>query len=327
MKWIIENLVKEPSFLELSNAVRASRHDLQEIMGDFAFADIEKYKDECVIFNGSIEMCKHVVNRLKGKGNHPVLYCTWRNYLCSSYYSHFAGLLFNDNYVMLPLAELNRRKFELYGMYGKDTMLFIRPDTGDKSFKGSLVDLQDFDSFYDEFEHLKHDLVVISSPKEIRGEWRFVVSATGDVIASSCYQFQSKKTVVNSAPASATALAQKIALSPYAPDNVFCVDVAQDAEGKSWLLELTSFSSAGLYACDKEAIVEEVSKIAERDCVSASLSLDERIGRVIHTESFLNGLAANKMDLIDFQGTWKGLSMDDLSPIYRKLILSGERAL
>lgn len=37
------------------------------------------------------------------------------------------------------------------------------------------------------------------------------------------------------------------------------------SDKECWLLELTSFSSAGLYASNKKDIVEKVSAIAERD--------------------------------------------------------------
>ncbi len=51
----------------------------------------------------------------------------------------------------------------------------------------------------------------------------------------------------------------------YYPDSVFCYDICQDGDGECFLLELTSFSSAGLYATNKAAIVKRVSEIAEAE--------------------------------------------------------------
>ena len=49
------------------------------------------------------------------------------------------------------------------------------------------------------------------------------------------------------------------------PDPVYVIDIVEDNNGKFWLMELNSFSSAGLYACDKQAIVREVSAIATEE--------------------------------------------------------------
>ena len=43
------------------------------------------------------------------------------------------------------------------------------------------------------------------------------------------------------------------------------MDIAEDNDGKYWLLELNSFSSAGLYASNKDNIVKKVSEIAEKE--------------------------------------------------------------
>jgi hypothetical protein len=51
----------------------------------------------------------------------------------------------------------------------------------------------------------------------------------------------------------------------YHPDSVYAIDVAQDTDGNCWLMELTSFSSAGLYACDPDAIVRGITPIAQED--------------------------------------------------------------
>ena len=41
--------------------------------------------------------------------------------------------------------------------------------------------------------------------------------------------------------------------------------ICEDNDGDFWLMELTSFSSAGLYATKKELIVKRVSEIALED--------------------------------------------------------------
>ena len=60
-------------------------------------------------------------------------------------------------------------------------------------------------------------------------------------------------------------MVQEVLQIGYYPDSVFVMDVCEDSDGRFWLLEINSFSSAGLYACDKAKIVKEVSAIAEEE--------------------------------------------------------------
>ena len=44
-----------------------------------------------------------------------------------------------------------------------------------------------------------------------------------------------------------------------------CVCICEDNDGEFWLMELTSFSSAGLYATKKKPVVKRISEIALED--------------------------------------------------------------
>jgi len=262
--WIVENFTHESSYVDLVKAIKKEGCDLKEIKKDFSFFDLEGYDAESpVIFFGSIEMTKIVQTQLSHCS--PVAFCTQENYLCTKYMSHYGKYLFNDRYAMMTLKELHRQKFEYYGLFGKDAMMFIRPDSGQKPFQAQLVDLIDFDKFVDQNEADWHNLVVVSSPKNIRGEWRFVVTNKKEIIAQSTYRYQGQITRIPSAPAGATKLVKEMLEVGYYPDSVFVMDVCEDNDGNYWLLELNSFSSAGLYACDKTAIVQRVSAIAEEE--------------------------------------------------------------
>jgi len=265
VNWIIENLVKEKSFLELSEEAKKQGYNVQDIKGDFKHDDIKQYQNECVVFNGSIEMCKLVSNQLAGQFNYPITYSNFDNYLCSKYYGILGKYLFNDNFVMLPLSELKRRMYQFYGMFGKEASIFIRPDSGDKTFKGGILDLSDADGFFNEFELYMNDLVIISTPKNMVGEWRFICTKYKEILAVSSYIYQGLITRVPSAPIKATEFCSSILEEGYFPDSVFCVDIVQDTDGNFWLMELTSFSSAGLYAAKKENIIRRVSEIAWED--------------------------------------------------------------
>jgi hypothetical protein len=200
-------------------------------------------------FIGSIEGCEWMaVNRPQVKQC-----ATFAHYDCSYYYPQIQELLFNDDHIFLPFKDLKRKKWQIYGWFGKESKIFIRPNSSKKEAAAEVVDIQEIDAFVDEFDY--HGLAVVSSPKGCFGEWRFVVSE-GQIIAVSSYRYQQVRTCVPSAPLGATALVQKVLDKGINPDKIFCVDVVQDTGGEFWVIELTSFSSAGLYACDIHKIAE-----------------------------------------------------------------------
>lgn len=257
MNWIIENLTKEPSYKELADKLKELGRNVALINGDYSHSMIKSHQNENVIFLGCIEMNSIVGGKLKEQGCYPGNCSTFENYLCTKYYPYFSEYLFNDNYVIVPLSELIRRKWFFWGLFGKESLLFVRPDSGEKTFKAGLFDIQDIDKLLQEVDN---QLVIVSSPKNIVGEFRFLVSKK-EIIAVSSYRWQGLLTRVPSAPPGAAEFVHKILKVGYHPDEVFCVDVAQDSDGNFWLMELTSFSSAGLYSMDKEKVILGVEKV------------------------------------------------------------------
>ncbi len=279
--WVIENFVKEPSYKALQEAVRKLEYPLIELNGDYspkilresdklkllweAVGGFGVYDNQCVVINGSIKMCKMLKEELE-HGCYPIVYSSFEKYKCSAYYPHFGQYLFNDKYCMMPLKEVVRQKFDVWGHYGKDGMVFIRPDSGEKTFQAGLVDIIDLPTLWDSNKDAENELVVVSTPKTIKWEGRFVVSRNRDIIASSTYRFQGNVAIIPSVPTETTKFCKELLKTvDYHPDSVFCLDICQDSDGECWLMELTSFSSAGLYACNMEEIVAKVSNIAEED--------------------------------------------------------------
>lgn len=262
--WVIENFTKEFSYIELADAVRKAGHPLIEIKGDYnreLLRPLLDGKNHCAIFNGSISMSKLAKQELLTCCA-PVSFNNYTNFLCSKYYTYFGEHLFNDRYVMMSLREFRRQKFFIYGLFGREAMVFIRPDSGEKTFTAQLLDFQDVERFYQENALVMDELVVISTPKNIQWEGRLVVNRQKEIIAYSTYRMQGQKTLVPFVPPEALEKCKELLNVGYYPDDVFCIDLCQDNDKNVWLLELTSFSSAGLYACDKEKIVAAVSKAA-----------------------------------------------------------------
>lgn len=264
--WIIENYSKEQSFKELTAAAEELNYPLIKIDGNYKREMLSSLDgDFCAVFNGTIKMAKLVRNDLSYRCR-PVIYSSFWKYKCSAYYSHFGPYLFNDKYCLMTLSELNRQKYNIWGNYGKDALIFIRPDSGEKDFQAGLLDLIDLSKFVDNHQESLHDLVLISTPKNVKWEGRFIVSRKKEIIAQSTYRFQGQTTIIPSVPPKSIDFCKELLNNVnYIPDSVFCLDLCEDNDGNYWLMELTSFSSAGLYATNKKDIITKVSDIAWED--------------------------------------------------------------
>jgi hypothetical protein len=224
---------------------------------------------EAVVFQGSIQLFRKLKKELRA---FPIGWMTDENYLCSAYYSRLKPFLFNDRHEIITVEELKDRKSDFYAKYGKEDCIFVRPDGGDKQFKGQLLDLQDFDRFWQNSvscESKPDDLVVASTPKNMRGEWRYICTQFKEILGVSLYMYNNLRTYVPSAPARATELVKQILEVGWYPDPVFTVDIVEDMDGDYWLMEMNSFTTAGTYAAPKSPIVRRVSEIAENQYIAA----------------------------------------------------------
>lgn len=271
VKWIIENFTDSEDYNALIKAVKESGRECFVISkhNHFDFNPAGFNENDCVIVQGSIQMTKNIGSRLP-KGCFPVAYSSWEKYLCSSYYPLFSKHLFNDLHEITTLANLKANKFEYYRRFGKESLMFVRPDSGEKTFQAQLIDIQDFDTFWSNStanSATDNELMIVSTPKKINGEYRFVCSKYngGELISGSTYQYQGKRTFIPSTPPKATEKCKEVLAAGNAPDSIFCVDIAEDADGDCWLLELTSFSSAGLYLTDKVKVVNRVNEVVEME--------------------------------------------------------------
>jgi hypothetical protein len=141
---------------------------------------------------------------------------------------------------------------------------FLRPDTGSKLFTGLVVDRDNVDHEINSIQQLSHmaaeDFVWTARAKEIHGEFRFVI-ADGQVIAGSEYRWDGRLDIRSDYPEECRELAQRVASHPWQLDRVYTCDVCLSEDGVR-LVELNGFSSAGLYACDLDAVVAGVSAAA-----------------------------------------------------------------
>ncbi len=268
-RYIVENFTDSEDYNELIKAITDAGHECYVIgrRNNFDFKPDRYQENDFVMFQGSIQMTRHC-RQVLPKGCRPIAFCTEENFLCSKYYPIVKEFLFNDKHRLVTVSELKANMFDFYKEFGKEALIYIRPDRGDKPFTGQLLDLQDFERFWKNNVVCtagENDIVIVSTPKKINGEYRFVCSNESEIIAYSTYQYQGQKTTVPFVPPKSIEMVKKILSVGYYPDPVFTMDIAEDSDGVFWLLEYNSFSSAGLYACKKEPIVKRVTEIAEEE--------------------------------------------------------------
>ncbi|QHS09148.1 ATP-grasp domain-containing protein [Sinimarinibacterium sp. NLF-5-8] len=185
------------------------------------------------------------------------------------------GLL-NDNYLMLPWCEVKRGWSWLLtaAPTGGEPMpgLFVRPDASHKPFAGQVF------ATYPHTQGREIDdttLCVFAPAKRLEAEYRVVI-ANRQVVTASQYMQDGEPCVqpfeIESDPET-LGLAQRIAEMPWQPDICYTADIGL-WEGHPKLIEINSFSCAGLYACDYAKIIEAVSHAAMLEYTGA-LTLED----------------------------------------------------
>jgi len=213
------------------------------------------------LFYGSIQIAEKV---RREKDWIPGVFYTEYVDDCSCYYPHLSDLLLNaDSYIMLPYGELIRKKEFIFDTVGQDGCVFIRPNSGKKEFTGKMINIENYEldvdrlSFYGVVES---KMCVISAPRNIRSEWRFIV-CDNEVITGSLYKQKKVEIRSTNYPKEAFELAEQVA-KRYSIDRVWSCDICETYSGEFYMLELGCFSCSGLYECNTDIIVEKVSKIA-----------------------------------------------------------------
>lgn len=206
--------------------------------------------DPNTIFIGTIGMGRYVRRNTNWVG----AWDDFDKFKCTNYFSHIGKYLINSDYTILSFYELLRRQDELFERYGDE--FFVRPDLGTKPFTGNIISKKHINSDLASLAHTEVDLeqlVIISSKKEIRGEWRFFIFG-GIPKAASQYHKDGNLHIDPYVPSDINILAHEVA-NKYQPEAAYVLDIGltDDIIG---VVELNSFSCSGMYACNKEDIVK-----------------------------------------------------------------------
>lgn len=260
VNWLIEKRCLENEQLtKLCLAIEKQGNSWLAV--DYPYRTPFNIKD-CVVAYGSLSFCKNLPTFVPGS------YCTLANYEYSRYAGKLRGLLVNDDFAILPYISLLQQWDWLLERFGdKYDHLFLRPNSGYKLFDGGVYHI-DYDGLEEwtlnrEFAIQDDDLVVIAKPQTISDEWRAVV-ADGAVVDICYYRKDSRPHYERTENPDVWAIAIKAA-DRYQPDSAFTIDVGLTTNGKYKVVEINSFSCAGLYGVDLYKVVEAVSKVAIKD--------------------------------------------------------------
>ena len=224
-----------------------------------------------VVAYGSFRFMRQIGQAAKSAGSMlvPGFYAATENLSFSAFASRHGDLLLNSDFVILPFGELRRRGARLF-----PSGCFVRPNSGTKAFTGMVVSAVDFDHEMNALASLHHvtteELLVVSKPKQIVRETRFVI-VSGKVVAGSTYGWNGNADIGFEIDPESRSLAETVAARDWQPDRAYTCDVAlvrSQSDSRSLvarMVELNSFSCAGLYASDPLAVVQAVSKAAEED--------------------------------------------------------------
>ncbi len=233
--WLIDADLFEGYRDQLVEAIHDQGHDAKLIRAPsppFRWDDVGcSYREtfpenSCVISHGDIELVTRIRHERRWT---PGAFCAVENFTFASYACHYGRHLLNRDYVMLPFGELDRCRDFLFDRLGRDGRIFVRPDSPLKLFTGQVATRETFVAdleFMSFYEFPANSLVVVSSPKSIRKEWRFVV-ADGKIVAGCQYKNGDVFDCQPDYDDDALKFAASIAAIDYEPDPVWVMDICK----------------------------------------------------------------------------------------------------
>lgn len=229
-------------------------------------ADFGDDYDTVYINYGSIQFCEELKKYGYGEGNIGLNGTT----KCTSYMSFLPQDLFlNKNAIFITWGMFKQRK-EFYKNNYRE--IFIRPNSGFKTFSGQPIlteDIDDHINTLDQISSVTNDtLIMVNESLNIGREFRFII-AGNKVVAGTGYNHKNK-IKDNNWPEYcedfANMVATEIIGNYYYIDEAYTMDICILNEQPK-IVEFNSFSSAGIYHADVDKVVEAVSEISLKDYI------------------------------------------------------------
>lgn len=209
---------------------------------------------DCVLFRGTLNLGREILRT----SWIPGAYLDEKNLRPSVYYTYFGQYLLNNQYFILSLGELMRRRDEILDYFQSNGEIFLRPDSNMKTFRAGVFALNIYNTIQSLKSELRRDettLVLVSGKRKITREWRFFVYKH-QVITGSLYLVGEERIdemiqggyLVNY-------LEQVLKNVGWYPETLYTIDICE-VDGELYVLELGSYSCSGEYGCDLSLLVE-----------------------------------------------------------------------
>lgn len=276
-KWLLDDYMLRTSYHE----------DIRDILKREGFEyHVEKYvpfsddlglslpfsNNECIVTYGSISFVKQKLRQFatlvdnKPKYNYiPGAYLPEKTMECIGYMPFIDKFdnLANANYVFTTFKDLQNRKEFFYNIFNTNK-IFIRPNSGFKTFTGLPIHFDEFDFEINSLKQLHHVgddvLILVSNCKNIKEEYRFFI-VNRVVVTGSQYKLNDELNVKEGFSLEALAIAQEMAKNVWQPDIAYACDVGI-VNGQPKIIELNSFSSSGFYGCDIPKLIHAIDQVA-----------------------------------------------------------------
>lgn len=172
--------------------------------------------------------------------------------------SAYGNMALNHGAVCCTIADMQHR----------DDRFFLRPVLDTKSFAGTVMSWDEFETFRTNLSRIGEgeeatlrpsDRIVAAPLTSILAEYRFFVIA-GHVVTGSRYKSGDLVRSSPEVPREVAHFAQNC-VDIWRPNDAFTIDIAITPDGPK-VIELNSANSAGFYACDQGAIIDAVNRLA-----------------------------------------------------------------
>lgn len=260
VKWILDGaLLEYHNITGLPDIIRSQGHDcfVTKFSPPENVPSIPFKLDDCVIFYGSHIFVRAISSVYPFQpGALGLSRSDFATYMSNMPLDWFI----NSDAVMTTWRMFLSKKEQWFDIFDAD--IFIRPNSGFKTFAGQVLTRENFDFETNSISQITsvmdETVMVVSSAKSIISEFRFVI-ANGKVVAHSHYSWDDS--FISEVPAECLEKANQVAKHTWQPDIAYTCDIALTGDGAK-IVELNSFSCAGLYKCSLEDVVREVSKAA-----------------------------------------------------------------
>ncbi len=261
MRWLLEKYIFDRDD-ELVAEIQRQGHQLKVI--DYLKFTPHKTTnyfapDDCVLFRGSLNLGREILRTCPWT---PGAYMDEKALNCLNYYTYLGQYLLNQKYMIMPLAELVRQKWDVFDYLEVGESVFIRPVSTMKTFHAGVFDIEfkyaDLDSLTRYLAAEPTTVVLVAAPKPIVREWRFFMYKD-QIITGSQYMFfdnEEHRRVEESATFLTSYVEEVMEKVNWYPEKLWSLDVCETKNQVLHVLEIGSFSCAGEYACDLSKYVE-----------------------------------------------------------------------